>query len=74
MPSTEGTAKRRHVGFVTTCWLMAWPLLTILTALLQPHIRSAPIWLRTGITSAIFVPLMTLAVAPLAARLTTRDR
>jgi hypothetical protein len=50
---------------------MAWPLLTVVTKLLQSHIRTAPTWQRTGITSAVFDPVMILAVAPIVKRITT---
>jgi antibiotic biosynthesis monooxygenase (ABM) superfamily enzyme len=50
-------------------WLSVYPLVTMVAALLGPHIRDLPVPLQTLVMTVLLVPAMSLVMLPLVSRL-----
>jgi hypothetical protein len=50
-------------------WLSIYPLVTLVAALLGPHLRDLPVPVQTLVMTVLLVPAMTLVMLPLMSRL-----
>lgn len=50
-------------------WLSIYPLVTLVAALLGPHLRELPVPVQTLVMTLVLVPVMTLVMMPLVSRL-----
>lgn len=72
LPEQEGLAPppRYKMGLVT--WLAIFPTITLVNYFLAPHLESLPIWLSSGLISALLVTLMTNWIMPFMTRRTAK--
>lgn len=50
-------------------WLSIYPLVTLVAALLGPHLRDLPVPVQTLVMTVLLVPTMSLVMMPLVTRL-----
>ena len=58
----QGPPNRIRLAFLM--WLAIWPMLTVLLFALAPITGSAPLPVRTGVATAILVPIVVIWVLP----------
>ena len=62
-----GPPNRTRLAFLL--WLAIFPMLTVLLIVINPIIGNAPLPVRTGVATAILVPIIVILVMP---RITSR--